>query len=65
MAAAGYPMNPRKGDVITGLPKDDAEAMVFHAGTTAQDGQTLTSGRPCFVRHSLGGFSQASATKSL
>ena len=44
MAAAGYPMNPRKGDVITGLPKDDAEAMVFHAGTTPQDGQTLTSG---------------------
>ena len=44
MAAAGYPMNPRKGDVITGLPKDDPEAMVFHAGTTPQDGQTLTSG---------------------
>jgi phosphoribosylamine--glycine ligase len=44
MAAAGYPMNPRKGDVITGLPKDDPEAMVFHAGTTPQDGQTMTSG---------------------
>ena len=44
MAAAGYPMNPRKGDVITGLPKDEAEAMVFHAGTTPQGGQTLTSG---------------------
>jgi phosphoribosylamine--glycine ligase len=44
MAAAGYPMNPRKGDVITGLPKDDQDAMVFHAGTTAKDGQTLSSG---------------------
>ncbi len=44
MAAAGYPQNPRKGDVITGLPKDDPEAMVFHAGTVAQDGQTITSG---------------------
>jgi phosphoribosylamine--glycine ligase len=44
MAAAGYPMNPRKGDVITGLPKDDLEAMVFHAGTIPKDGQTLTSG---------------------
>ena len=44
MAAAGYPMNPRKGDVITGLPKDDPEAMVFHAGTIPKDGQTLTSG---------------------
>jgi len=44
MAAAGYPLNPRKGDVITGLPKDQADAMVFHAGTTDKDGQILTSG---------------------
>ena len=44
MAAAGYPMKPSKGDVITGLPKDEMDAMVFHAGTTAQDGQTLSSG---------------------
>jgi phosphoribosylamine--glycine ligase len=44
MAAAGYPMNPRKGDVITGLPKDELEAMVFHAGTMAHEGQTLSSG---------------------
>ena len=44
MAAAGYPMNPRKGDVITGLPKDEPDAMVFHAGTAAIDGQTVTSG---------------------
>jgi len=44
MAAAGYPMSPRKGDVISGLPKDEADAMVFHAGTAAVDGQTVTSG---------------------
>jgi phosphoribosylamine--glycine ligase len=44
MAAAGYPMNPRKGDAITGLPKDQADAMVFHAGTAEKDGQILTSG---------------------
>ena len=44
MAAAGYPMNPRKGDVISGLPKDEGDAMVFHAGTTETDGQILTSG---------------------
>ncbi len=44
MAAAGYPMNPRKGDAITGWPADSADAMVFHAGTTAQDGQIMTSG---------------------
>ena len=44
MAAAGYPMNPRKGDAISGLPKDSEDAMVFHAGTTEQGGQILTSG---------------------
>jgi phosphoribosylamine---glycine ligase len=44
MAAAGYPMNPRKGDVIMGLPKDEPDAMVFHAGTAAVNGQTVTSG---------------------
>lgn len=44
MAAAGYPMNPRKGDVITGLPQDEPDAMVFHAGTSAVNGQTVTSG---------------------
>jgi phosphoribosylamine--glycine ligase len=44
MAAAGYPLNPRKGDAITGLPRDAEDAMVFHAGTVAQDGTILTSG---------------------
>jgi phosphoribosylamine--glycine ligase len=44
MAAPGYPMDPRKGDVIHGLPKDIDDAVVFHAGTTAKDGQTITSG---------------------
>jgi len=44
MAAAGYPLAPRKGDDITGLPADQADAMVFHAGTQVQDGRVLTSG---------------------
>jgi phosphoribosylamine--glycine ligase len=44
MAAAGYPMNPRKGDAITGLPSDQLDAMVFHAGTAQQGEQTVTSG---------------------
>ena len=44
MAAAGYPMKPRKGDLISGLPKDHSEAMVFHAGTVAKEGQTITAG---------------------
>jgi phosphoribosylamine--glycine ligase len=44
MAAAGYPLNPRKGDAITGLPQDAEDAMVFHAGTVENDWQILTSG---------------------
>ena len=44
MAAAGYPMSPRKGDRISGLPADADDAMVFHAGTLAQDGETVTAG---------------------
>lgn len=44
MAAAGYPLSPRKGDAITGLPREVPDAMVFHAGTTMQDGQLVASG---------------------
>jgi phosphoribosylamine--glycine ligase len=44
LAAAGYPLNPRKGDAITGLPADAADAMVFHAGTADANGQVLVSG---------------------
>lgn len=48
LAAHGYPMSPRKDDVITGLPARDSsvndDAVVFHAGTRALDGKTLTSG---------------------
>jgi phosphoribosylamine--glycine ligase len=44
MAAAGYPLNPRKGDAIAGLPKEAEDAMVFHAGTVGGEGGTLTSG---------------------
>ncbi len=44
MAAGGYPMDPRKGDVIHGLPAEAPDAMVFHAGTARQGEQTVTSG---------------------
>jgi phosphoribosylamine--glycine ligase len=44
VAAAGYPMAPRKGDVITGLPPSAEDLMVFHAGTAEVGGQLLTSG---------------------
>jgi len=44
MAAEGYPLNPRKGDVITGLPAETEDAMVFQAGTVEKDGQLQTNG---------------------
>ncbi|NDY90219.1 phosphoribosylamine--glycine ligase [Ideonella livida] len=45
MAAEGYPMAPRKGAVISGLPTTEADdAMVFHAGTALIDGQTTVVG---------------------
>jgi len=44
MAAHGYPLSPRKGDAITGLPADAADVMVFHAGTELKDGVVTTSG---------------------
>jgi phosphoribosylamine--glycine ligase len=45
MAAAGYPLDPRKGDAISGLPALLEDAHVFHAGTTrTDDGVVLTSG---------------------
>lgn len=44
LAAAGYPMNPRKGDVVTGLPADEADRMVFHAGTADANGAVVVSG---------------------
>lgn len=44
VAAAGYPLAPRKGDAIDGLPAEAADGMVFHAGTELRDGHLLTSG---------------------
>ena len=52
MAAYGYPLQPRKGDVITGLPpvitSGAEDTVVFHVGTATAEGgargSVLTSG---------------------
>jgi len=47
LAAHGYPDNPRKGDVINGLPDSqsgDEDYHVFHAGTVLNGEQIVTSG---------------------
>jgi len=44
MAAANYPAEPRRGDLITGLPAQREDVKVFHAGTELKEGKTLTAG---------------------
>ena len=44
LAAAGYPAAPRKGDLITGLPADCEDAVVFHAGTAIEGGKLRVTG---------------------
>jgi phosphoribosylamine--glycine ligase len=44
MAAGGYPADPHKGALITGLPPAADDLMVFHAGTALQDGTLSVSG---------------------
>src|SRR5665647_808526 len=44
LAAHGYPLRPRTGDVITGLPKEEGDVVVFHAGTVKLADAIMTSG---------------------
>ena len=55
LAAANYPGEPQKGDVISGLDADiGADAKLFQAGTTAQDGQVVTNGGRVLCATALG-----------
>ena len=68
VAAAGYPMNPRKGDAISGLPAAADDLKVFHAGTTLQGGQLLSSGGRVLCVTALGdktSLAQARAYEAL
>ena len=64
LAAEGYPLQPRKGDAITGLPADDAEAMVFHAGTAMEGGQLVTSGGRVLCVTALGESARTAAQRA-
>jgi phosphoribosylamine--glycine ligase len=44
MAAHGYPEQVRRGDAIQGIAPEEDGAVIFHAGTTLQDGELRTSG---------------------
>jgi phosphoribosylamine--glycine ligase len=54
MAAAGYPDDPRKGDVIRVSPVNTEDLHIFHAGTLRQDGEILTSGGRVLAVTALG-----------
>ncbi|HWH81501.1 MAG TPA: phosphoribosylamine--glycine ligase [Burkholderiaceae bacterium] len=59
MAAHGYPLEPRKGDAITGLPADAPDAMVFHAGTAPSARGPVTSGGRVLCVTALGATTAA------
>ncbi|WP_432460241.1 MULTISPECIES: phosphoribosylamine--glycine ligase [unclassified Agarivorans] len=56
LAAAGYPGDYPKGDVINlpSLSEESLDAKVFHAGTSEKDGQLLTSGGRVLCATALG-----------
>jgi phosphoribosylamine--glycine ligase len=55
VASDGYPEQPRKGDLITGLPKDTDEVVVFHAATQQLGDELRTSGGRVLCVTALGG----------
>ncbi|WP_406044000.1 phosphoribosylamine--glycine ligase [Succinimonas sp.] len=55
LAAQGYPVKPKKGDVITGLDADlPADAKIFHAGTRMENGEVVTNGGRVLCATALG-----------
>ncbi len=64
MAAHGYPLHPRKGDVIHGLPEAADDAMVFHAGTRRQGADTVTSGGRVLCVTALGSTVKAAQQRA-
>ena len=67
MAAYGYPLQPRKGDAVTGVPLEADDCMVFHAGTIGQgssESKTLTSGGRVLCVTALGSTVKAAQQRA-
>ena len=64
MAAHGYPLDPRKGDVVFNLPQDAEDTMVFHAGTAANGADTVTSGGRVLCVTALGSTVKAAQKRA-
>ena len=54
MAAHGYPLAPRKGDPIAGIPAETPDAVVFHAGTVLEGGRLVSAGGRVLCATALG-----------
>ncbi len=64
LAAGGYPEEPRKGDLITGLPKATEDCHVFHAGTKLDGKRVLTSGGRVLCVTALGDSLKMARTRA-
>ncbi|MET0382223.1 MAG: phosphoribosylamine--glycine ligase [Burkholderiaceae bacterium] len=64
MAAAGYPEAPRQGDVVTGIPAEADDAVVFHAGTALRGDALATAGGRVLCVTALGDSTRAAQQRA-
>jgi phosphoribosylamine--glycine ligase len=68
LAAAHYPNDPRRGDVIRGLPETGntfgEDCMVFHAGTTKREADCVTAGGRVLCVTALGDSVRVAQTRA-
>jgi phosphoribosylamine--glycine ligase len=64
LAAADYPDNPRKGDVIGPLPSNTDDMHIFHAGTALVNGQLVVSGGRVLAVTALGDSVRIAQTRA-
>jgi len=64
VAAHNYPEEPRKGDVISGLPKPAEDCHVFHAGTRLDGKNLVTNGGRVLCVTALGDSVKMARTRA-
>jgi phosphoribosylamine--glycine ligase len=64
MAAGGYPGAYRRGDAIGGLPPEQPDLKVFHAGTAERDGTIVTDGGRVLCVTALGAGVRAAQARA-
>ena len=64
IASHGYPDDPRKGDLISGIPPATEDCRVFHAGTALENGKLLTSGGRVLCVTALGDSVRMARTRA-